>query len=223
MSPGMEKSGGAHTRAGVIAPFAGAGRPPVSCRITLQHLKVEEIMETAREFCVHELNDILDAERRILKALGEQIEECERPDLKKLFQSHRAQTEKQIQRLEQCFQELDEEPEQQECHGIIGLIEEHDHFKEEDPSEELLDVFNCGAAAKVEHYEIAAYTSIINLCKQLGLRKAERLLNQNLSEEEQMLKRVEALSKKMKISETGMEEEEEIEEAPSRSRQRRAA
>ena len=167
-------------------------------------------MQTAHELFLHELSDILDAERKILEALQEQSEESTRPDLQKAFDQHRQQTEKQIQRLEQAFESLEEEPEETECKGIEGLIAEHDEFKEEDPSEDLIDIFNAGAACKVEHYEIAAYTSLINLAQQMGHKKAVKLLNQNLKEEQQTLKKMEGFIKKLK-PERLMEEEEEME------------
>jgi ferritin-like metal-binding protein YciE len=167
-------------------------------------------MQTAHELFLHELSDMLDAERKILEALEQQSEESSRPELQKAFDSHRQQTEKQIQRIEQAFESLEEEPEQTECKGIEGLIAEHDEFvQEEDPSEDLIDIFNVGAASKVEHYEIAAYTSLINLAQQMDHKKAVKLLNQNLKEEQQTLKKMEGFLKKLK-PEHLMEEEEEV-------------
>jgi len=169
-------------------------------------------MQTAHELFLHELSDMLDAERNILEALEEQVNESSRPDLQKAFESHRQQTEKQVQRLEQVFESLEEEPEETECKGIQGLIAEHDAFKEEEPSEDLIDIFNAGAACKVEHYEIAAYTSLINMAQQMGHNKAVKLLNQNLKEEQQTLKKMESFIKKLK-PERLMDEEEEEEDA----------
>ncbi len=174
-------------------------------------------MDTALEFVTHELSDMLDAERKILGILEEAQDEVSNEQLLKAIQNHHKQTQGQIERLEQCFEELGEEPQQTECKGIEGLKQEKESFMEEDPSEELIQVFTVGANAKIEHYEIAAYNSMIDLCTQLGLKKAVRLLQQNLREEEQMLKRVESFEKKLKIENTGMEEmEEEQEEAPKR-------
>ncbi len=174
-------------------------------------------MDTALEFLTHELSDMLDAERKILGILEEAQDDVSNEQLLKAIQNHHKQTQGQIERLEQCFEELGEEPQQTECKGIQGLKQEKESFMEEDPSEELIQVFTVGANAKIEHYEIAAYNSMIDLCTQLGLKKAVRLLQQNLREEEQMLKRVESFEKKLKIENTGMEEmEEEQEEAPKR-------
>ena len=165
-------------------------------------------MQTAHELFLHEMSDMLDAERNLLEALQQQAEESSRPDLQKAFESHRQQTEKQIQRLEQAFESLDEEPEDAECKGIQGIIAEHDEFmNEQEPSEDLADIFNVGAACKVEHYEIAAYASLINLATQMDHTKAVKLLNQNLKEEQQTLKKMEAFVKKLKPQQL-MEEEE---------------
>jgi ferritin-like metal-binding protein YciE len=180
-------------------------------------------METAHELFLHELTDMLDAERRLVEALGEQAEESSRSDLKSAFTSHQRQTEKQVQRLEQAFESLDEEPEETECAGIQGLITEHENFKEEDPSPDILDVFNVGAAQKVESYEICAYEGLLELANSMGHKEAARLISQNLKEEQQTLKKMQSFSKKIKPERTGMEESEEQEEEPRRQRRHRAA
>lgn len=170
-------------------------------------------MQTARELFVHELTDMLDAEQKLVEALGNQAEESSRPDLQKAFESHQQQTQKQVERLQQCFELLEEEAEETECKGIGGIIAEHDTFKEEEePSDDLMDIFNVGAASKVESYEIAAYESLINLAQQLEETKVERLLNQNLKEEQQTLKKMQSFAKKLKPEQLEMEEEEEDEE-----------
>jgi ferritin-like metal-binding protein YciE len=182
-------------------------------------------MQTAHELFIHGLNDMLSAERQLVEALGKQVEESSRPDLKKAFDIHRQQTEKQVERLEQCFQEIGEEPEETECKGIKGLVEEHDTFmEEEDPAEDITDIFNVGAASKVENYEICAYNDLIRLADMMGHKKSSRLLNQNLKEEQQTAKKMESFAKKLKPEQMGMEEEEEEQErVRSPRRGRRAA
>ncbi len=180
-------------------------------------------MQTAHELFLHELSDMLDAERKLVDALGEQAESASNSQLQKAFQSHQAQTEKQVQRLEQVFEQLEEQPEETECKGMKGLIEEVETFKQEDPSEDILDVFSIGAAAKVEAYEINAYESLIQLAKDMGHNKAVRLLQQNLKEEQQTLKKMQGFSKKIKPEQSGMEEEEETERGSRRRSSRRAA
>lgn len=183
-------------------------------------------MQTGHEFFIHGLQDMLDAEQQLVEALGEQAGESSRPDLQKAFQSHQEQTQKQVERLHQVFESLGEEPQEVECAGIRGLIEEHNHFKDEDPSEDIMDIFNTGAAEKVESYEICAYESLIRLAQEMGHKKAEKLLGQNLKEEQQTLKKMQGFSKKLKPENMGMDEEEEegaVQEESSGSSRKRAA
>src|SRR5205814_94497 len=84
------------------------------------------------------LTDMLDAEQKLVEALGELAEDhSEEPQLQKGFKSHQVQTEKQVQRIQQVFEQLGEEPEQSECKGMKGLLEERETFKEEDPAEDV--------------------------------------------------------------------------------------
>lgn len=170
-------------------------------------------METAHELFLHELSDMLDVERRLLDALEEQAEGASNPQLQKAFSAHRAQTEKQVQRLEQIFEQLGEQPEQTECKGLTGLLEELETFKALDPSPDILDVFSIGAAMKVESYEADAYQSLILLAEEMEHTKAARLLQQNLKEEQATWKKLDGLAKKIKPEHTGHEEEEEEEAA----------
>lgn len=166
-------------------------------------------MQTAHELFLHEMSDMLDAERKLVEALGEQAEESSNAQVKKGFEMHQRQTEGQVRRLEQAFESLGEEPEDSECAGIKGLKEEHDNFKEEDPSEDILDIFNVGAATKVERYEISAYEGLIRLAQEMGHRKAAQLLRANLREEQATLKKMMALGKKLKPERMGMGEDED--------------
>lgn len=174
-------------------------------------------MQSAKELFIHELTDMLDAERKLIDALGQLAQDhSEEPQLEKAFQSHQAQTEKQAERIQQIFEQIGEQPEETECKGLKGLIEERDSFKEEDPADDILAIFDVGAAIKVESYEMNAYESLIRLAEQLDLSKAVRLLKQNLKEEQQTRTKLEAMSRKLKPDNLGMEGEEMEEERPAR-------
>ncbi len=166
-------------------------------------------METAHELFVHEVNDMLDGEKQLIKALGELEKESGRSELKKAFGNHRKQTEEQARRLEAILDEMGESPKATECKGIYGLIEEKKTFNEEDPSPDLLDIFNVGTASKVEAYEIRAYNSLIDLAAELGLRRATQLLERTLREEQQTLNKLETFSNKLKPRNLGLKEEED--------------
>jgi len=164
-------------------------------------------MQTGHELFVHGLSDMMDGERQLVEALEENANDCSRAELKKAFEQHRRETEGQIERLQQCFELLGEEAEDTECHGIRGLIAEKKAFSEEDPSDDLIDVFNVGAAIKAESYEICEYESLIDMAREMKHTKVAQLLGQNLKEEKATLKKMEGFSDRVKPNEMMTEEQ----------------
>jgi ferritin-like metal-binding protein YciE len=182
------------------------------------------IMQTGHELFVHGLTDMLDGERQLVEALQELSDDSSNEQLKKAFASHRKETERQIERLTQCFELLGETPEDTECKGLKGLIAEKKAFMEEEPESDILDVFQVGAAIKAETYEICEYKSLIEMAGEMGHTKVARLLRENLAEERAALKKMEGFSKKLKPNEMMTAEQEERSQAASgKSTSKRAA
>jgi ferritin-like metal-binding protein YciE len=155
-------------------------------------------MEQGIELFEHELKDIYDAEKKLSRELESMAKKVSDEQLAEGFLEHKQQTDGQIKRLDDVFGLLDKKPSRETCHGINGLIKEFKSFvNEEKPSPELLDVFATGASLKVEHYEMAAYKSLIKLARQAGLSDAVSLLEENLSEEEETARKLEALSEEL--------------------------
>ena len=95
---------------------------------------------------------------------------------------------------------------------------------EEEPSEDILDVFHVGAAVKTETYEICEYESLIAMARDMKHNKVAQLLRENLKEEQAALKKMEGFSKKLKPDQMMSGEQEEKAQAGSRvSRRKRAA
>ena len=135
----------------------------------------------------HELGDLYYAEKHILKALKKMTKEATDPALKQRMVRHQSETEGQIDRIERAFSALGLKPKAQKCPGILGIIEEHKEFKEEEePTKETLAAFDMGSGLRVEHYEIAAYRGIVALSKALGEREVADLMARNLAEEVEM-------------------------------------
>ncbi len=64
-------------------------------------------------------------------------------------------------------------------------------------SPEVLDLFLTGAGARTEHYEIAAYSSLITGARALGEREAVTLLQANLKQEKDALRKMETAAKRL--------------------------
>jgi ferritin-like metal-binding protein YciE len=155
-------------------------------------------MTSPKELFVHELQDVYYAEKTLTKVLPTLAGEASDRELTRVFESHLKETRGQITNLEQVFRNLGEKAEGQPCPGIDGIKEEHDEFmREHEPTELLSDVFLTGAASRTEHYEIAAYTSLIEQARALGERDSVKLLQANLKQEKDALKKVETISKRI--------------------------
>lgn len=155
-------------------------------------------MTEPRELFLHELGDILYAERVLVKTLPKLETEASDSELADAFKSHQAETERHVGNIEQAFEELGEKAKAEKCAGIDGIKQEHDDFvKDESPSPEILDSFLTGAGARAEHYEIAAYNGLITTAEALGEEKVAKLLTANLEDEKEALQKLTTISKRL--------------------------
>jgi len=136
-------------------------------------------MSHLTEIFVTELKDLYDAEKQITEALPKLAEAAENGELRSAFENHLTETEGQIGRLEEVFEIFDEEPRRKKCKGMEGLLEEGEEMIDDEEGDAGL----IAAAQKVEHYEIAAYGTLITWAKLLGKNDAAKLLEQSLHEE----------------------------------------
>jgi len=147
---------------------------------------------------VHGLQDMYYAEKTLTKVLPRLAEQAKDRELSQAFKSHLKETERQVTNLERVFREIGKPAQAHQCPGIEGIKKEHDDFvKEYDASGALLDVFLTSSASRAEHYEIAAYTGLVSMARTLGHRQAVDLLQQNLRQEKDALKKVESISKRL--------------------------
>jgi ferritin-like metal-binding protein YciE len=141
-------------------------------------------LDSLDKLFLEELRDIYNAEKQITRALPRMAKAAESPELQQAFTKHLKETEGQIQRLEQVFKELGQAVRGKKCKGMEGLIEEGKEKLEEEGEAEVVDAALIASAQKVEHYEIATYGCLRTYASLLGYSEAERLLQQNLQEEE---------------------------------------
>jgi len=136
-----------------------------------------------------QIKDLYSAENQILKALPKMAKNSTNAQLRTAFERHLEETRGHVARLEQIAEELDFTPKGKKCKGAEGLIEEGKDVMEEFEGE-TLDAGLIGAAQRVEHYEIAGYGTARTHAELLGYKKAARLLQQTLDEEERTDKKL---------------------------------
>jgi Mn-containing catalase len=135
---------------------------------------------------IDQLRDLLHAEKQLTKALPQMIEAARYDQLRELFTIHLTETEAQVERLGECFELLGKKPRAKACKGMQGLVEEGDEVIKEGAKkgDAAADLALIGAAQRVEHYEIAGYTTARNLAQQLRHGAVVALLSKTLAEEE---------------------------------------
>lgn len=176
--------------------------------------------DTLHDAFIDELRDTYDAEKQLTKALPKMARAATSPDLRAAFESHLEETRGQIARLEEVFASLDEKPRGKHCDGIAGIIKEGKSIMEEDFDDAAMDACLIAGAQRAEHYEMAAYGTLVAWARAMGHTEAADLLEQTLDEEKATDEKLTALAEsginKEAAAVAHPDEEDESEEAPVR-------
>jgi ferritin-like metal-binding protein YciE len=142
-------------------------------------------LETLDELFVHEIKDLLSAEKQLVKALPKMAKGANSAALQTAFKEHLEQTKGHVARLEKIFGILGKSPRAEHCKAMEGLVEEGADLLQEEGEPMVKDAALIGAAQRVEHYEIAAYGTTRTLAELLGYEEAVELLQATLDEEKE--------------------------------------
>jgi ferritin-like metal-binding protein YciE len=138
---------------------------------------------TLHDAFIDELRDAYDGEKQLTKALPKMAKAASSPDLRAAFEAHLEETRGQIERLEQVFETLGEKVRGKHCDGLAGIIEEGKAVMEEDFAEATMDACLIAGGQRAEHYEMAAYGTLVAWARAMGHNEAADLLQETLEEE----------------------------------------
>lgn len=140
-------------------------------------------VKTLQDLFVHSLSDVASAEKQLVKALPKMARAATDPKLVAAFQTHLAETQGQIERIDRIVESVGLRLKRIKCAAMEGLVEEGAEVIDEVAKGPVLDAALIGAAQKVEHYEIASYGTLVALARHLGFEEAVKLLQETLEEE----------------------------------------
>lgn len=140
-------------------------------------------LESLKDLYVQQLKDLYSAEKQLIKALPKMAKGANAPELKKAIEQHLEETEEQLNRLKELFDEMGLSPSGHKCKAMEGLIAEADEMLDEKGDPDVLDAGLIANAQRVEHYEMAGYGCVRTYAKQLGYKKAMKTLQTTLDEE----------------------------------------
>ena len=138
---------------------------------------------TLHDACLNELRDAYDAEKQLTKALPKLAKTATSPVLRQAFEAHLEETRGHVERLEQVMEGLGEKVRSKHCDGIAGIIEEGQSVMEQDFDEVTMDACLIAAGQRAEHYEMAAYGTLVAWANAMGHSDAAALLQKTLDEE----------------------------------------
>jgi ferritin-like metal-binding protein YciE len=137
-----------------------------------------------KEFFTDQLEDLLWAEKKLVKTLPKMQDAATSAELRDAFGNHLAETQNHVSRLEQIFGIIGEDVDTTKCAAMAGIVDEgEDIIDDTEEGTAQRDVGLIFAGQKAEHYEIASYGGMVQLAKTLGYNDAAELLIQTLEEE----------------------------------------
>ena len=141
--------------------------------------------KTLDDLFLDEIKDLYDAEKRLTKALPKLAKAATSEKLRDAFESHLAETQEHVRRLERVFEHLEKPARGKKCPAMVGLIEEGGELIKQAKMMDsaVVDAGLICGAQKVEHYEIAAYGTLATWSEMLGRNEITDLLEQTLAEE----------------------------------------
>lgn len=140
-------------------------------------------LDSLQDLLLDELRDLYDAELQIAKALPRLAKRVRTPALRNALRDHLEETETQVERLEQVFDQLGVRGTGRKSRAIHGLLDEGIDLIDVDGADSVRDAALILAIQRVEHYEIATYGTVITHASMLGHSRIARLLEQSLNEE----------------------------------------
>jgi ferritin-like metal-binding protein YciE len=142
-------------------------------------------MDEITKLMVEQLRDAYSAEKQALRAMPRMMKKASTQSVKDALQMHVEQTEGQVERLEKALEMLGGRPGRKVCEGMRGIIEEAQGELEEHEKGPLMDALIIAGQQRVEHYEIAAYGTMVAMAKACGQKELANLLAETLAEEKQ--------------------------------------
>jgi len=140
-------------------------------------------MKTLEALFLDEVADMYDAENRLVKALPKLAQAATQDELRDTFESHLAETEGHVVKLERVFELFGRPVKSRKCEAIVGLLKEGDEIVSDNRKSPTINAALVSAAQKMEHYEIASYGCLREWARELGNEQAAGLLQEILNEE----------------------------------------
>ena len=142
-------------------------------------------MMSLEDLFLDSLADMYYAENQLVKALPKMAKAANHEGLRAAFETHLAETEGHVQKVEAVFKALGKNPKTKKCPAILGIIDEAEEMVSDNKKSPTIHAALIFAAQKAEHYEIGSYGGLRDWAKLLDHDDAADTLEGILEEEKQ--------------------------------------
>ena len=116
--------------------------------------------------------------------LQQLIDACKDTDLAAALNEHLVETRLHVERVETAFRRIDVAPTANLSASFESAVAQHDRLADAILGPDLGDLFHAITALRTEHWEIASYTSLLEVGNALDYRDEMSDLRETLGEEE---------------------------------------
>ena len=135
-----------------------------------------------RDLLVLLLGEVLYVERRLAAEVLRSLIDAVRDDeLAGVLRGHLEETKQHVERVEMAFRRLELAPSAHLSRPFESAVAQHDQLAPEMVEPSLADVFHAQAGLQTEYWEIAAYTTVLELARRFDADLG--LLEDSLAEE----------------------------------------
>jgi ferritin-like metal-binding protein YciE len=121
-------------------------------------------LSNRRDLLVQLLGEVLFVERRLAdRVLVELIGSVRDGELKAVLEQHREETKRHVERAETAFRRLGVAPTSNLSRPFESAVAQHDELAQAIVEPRLRDLFHAQAALHTEHWEMAAYRTLLPL------------------------------------------------------------
>jgi ferritin-like metal-binding protein YciE len=132
---------------------------------------------------VEELVEMYDAEHQMAALLGRMASQAASPGLRRIFETHLAETRRHVERLESVFLCLTEDPGGARSVAMAGIVHRATVVFNALGQGPTSDACLIAACHRAELFEVACYTTLVGWARAIGQDEIAILLQETLFEE----------------------------------------
>jgi ferritin-like metal-binding protein YciE len=140
-------------------------------------------LDSLQDVLAASLADLFSTETQLIDALPRLSAAAFDSSLRGALVSHLEQTRRHRSRLVAVIEIVDLDVPATDCEAIGGLIRDADRIAQRGAPSDVRDAALIAATQRIEHFEIASYTTACALAAELFFGDAERSLGKTLDEE----------------------------------------